>query len=197
MAAPIYGRLAFFGSAGKTPMPIKFLLLGGGFWVFLQGGCGSANFIFMGVGFFLRAQDRESGSSRKVLTRALAQVLANLLVLATAKTVAWKAIINSPSWEWLVDCEHVVTYGKVLSAPKSRHRRPLAIFTADEGIARNSAARTIFTGNAKLPTTTAQEQNQALGRQVYGRYPNPEKHRKIISTIAFAGLAKFWALRWW
>ena len=35
-------------------MPIKFLLLGGGFWVFLGGGGGggSANFIFMGVGIF-------------------------------------------------------------------------------------------------------------------------------------------------
>ena len=33
-------------------MPIKFLLLGGGFWVFLEGGGGSANFIFMGVGIF-------------------------------------------------------------------------------------------------------------------------------------------------
>ena len=33
-------------------MPIKFLPLGGGFWVFLEGGGGSANFIFMGVGIF-------------------------------------------------------------------------------------------------------------------------------------------------
>ena len=33
-------------------MPIKFLLLGGGFWVFLEGGGGSATFIFMGVGIF-------------------------------------------------------------------------------------------------------------------------------------------------
>ena len=34
-------------------MPIKFLLLGGGFWVFLEGGGGgNANFIFMGVGIF-------------------------------------------------------------------------------------------------------------------------------------------------
>ena len=33
-------------------MPIKFLLLGGGFWVFLEGGGGSANFILMGVGIF-------------------------------------------------------------------------------------------------------------------------------------------------
>ena len=32
-------------------MPIKFLLLGGGGWVFKRGG-GSANFIFMGVGIF-------------------------------------------------------------------------------------------------------------------------------------------------
>ena len=33
-------------------MPIKFLLLGGGFWVFLEGGGESANFISMGVGIF-------------------------------------------------------------------------------------------------------------------------------------------------
>ena len=33
-------------------MPIKFLLLWGGFWDFLEGGGGSANFIFMGVGIF-------------------------------------------------------------------------------------------------------------------------------------------------
>ena len=34
-------------------MPIKFLLLGGGgFWSLLEGGGGSANFIFMGVGIF-------------------------------------------------------------------------------------------------------------------------------------------------
>ena len=26
---------------------------------------------------------------------------------------------------------------------------------------------------------------------------NPGKHRKIISTIAFAGSAKIWAARWW
>ena len=51
--------------------------------------------------------------------------------------------------------------------------------------------------NAKLSTTTAREQNRALGAQVYGRYPNPGKHRKSISTIAFAGSAKIWAPRWW
>ena len=35
----------------ENPMPIKFLLLGGGCWVFLGRGVGgSANFIFMGVG---------------------------------------------------------------------------------------------------------------------------------------------------
>ena len=50
---------------------------------------------------------------------------------------------------------------------------------------------------AELSTTTAREQNRALGRQVYGRYPKPAKHRKIISTIAFAGSAKIWAPRWW
>ena len=46
---------------------------------------------------------------------------------------------------------------------------------------------------AKLSTTTAREQNRALGPPVYGRYPNPGKHRKIISTIAFARLAKIWS----
>ena len=53
MAAPIYVRLAFFRSfCWKTPMPIKFFLLGG-FWGFLEGGGGgSANFIFMDVGIF-------------------------------------------------------------------------------------------------------------------------------------------------
>ena len=45
-------------------------------------------------------------------------------------------------------------------------------------------------GSAKLSTTTAQEQNQTLGPQVYGRNPDPGKHRKIISTIAFRGKRK-------
>ena len=53
------------------------------------------------------------------------------------------------------------------------------------------------TGNTELSTTTTREQNRALGRQVYGRYPNPGKDRKTISTIAFAGSAKIWAARWW
>ena len=44
-------------------------------------------------------------------------------------------------------------------------------------------------GGQKLSITAAQEQNRALGPQVYGRYPNLGKHRKIISTIAFARLA--------
>ena len=35
-----------------------------------------------------------------------------------------------------------------------------------------------------------------LGRQVYGRYPNPGKQRKSLSTIAFAGSAKIWVPRW-
>ena len=48
-------------------------------------------------------------------------------------------------------------------------------------------------GSAKLSTTTAREQNRALGPQVYGRYPNPGKHRKIISTIAFARLVRIWS----
>ena len=46
------------------------------------------------------------------------------------------------------------------------------------------------TGSSKLPTTTAREQNRALGPQVHARYPHPEEYRKIISTIAFVGSAK-------
>ena len=49
------------------------------------------------------------------------------------------------------------------------------------------------TGNAKLSTTTAREQNRALGRQVYGRYPNPGTHTGksyLVDTIAFVGSAK-------
>ena len=53
------------------------------------------------------------------------------------------------------------------------------------------------TGNAKLSTTTAREQNRALGPQIYGRYPNAGKHRKSISTIALAGSAKIWVPQWW
>ena len=55
MAAPIlWGAWHFLVlSAGKPPMPIKFLLLGGGGWGFLEGAGGSANFTFMGVGIFL------------------------------------------------------------------------------------------------------------------------------------------------
>ena len=52
MAAPILwapGILWFF--LLKNPHAHK-ILLGGGFWVFLQGGGGSANFIFMGAGIF-------------------------------------------------------------------------------------------------------------------------------------------------
>ena len=53
MDAPIlWAFWYFFGSfCWKTPMPIKFLLLGGS-WGFLEGGGGSANFIFMGAGNF-------------------------------------------------------------------------------------------------------------------------------------------------
>ena len=53
-----------------------------------------------------------------------------------------------------------------------------------------------FAGRAKL-STSAGEQNRALGSQVYGRYPNPAKPRKHISTIAFAGSARISAPRWW
>ena len=55
----------------------------------------------------------------------------------------------------------------------------------------------IGAGDAKLSTTTAREQDRALGPQVYCRYPNLGKHRKSVSTIAFAGSAKIWAPRWW
>ena len=51
MAAPILwapGFFWFFLQEG-SPMPIKFLVLGG-VGVFLEGGGGSANFTFMGVG---------------------------------------------------------------------------------------------------------------------------------------------------
>ena len=42
-------------------MPIKFLLLGGGFWGFLEGGGGgSANFIFMGAGIFPKREGVDS-----------------------------------------------------------------------------------------------------------------------------------------
>ena len=39
-------------SAGKTPMPIKFLLLGGGCWGFLEGGAWKCQFYFYGRGDF-------------------------------------------------------------------------------------------------------------------------------------------------
>ena len=53
MAAPILwtpGKGVL--SAGKKPMSIKFLLLGGGYFGFFLGG-GSADFIFMGARIFL------------------------------------------------------------------------------------------------------------------------------------------------
>ena len=53
------GRANFMGawdflvlSAGKPPMPIKFLLVGGGGSGLFRRGGGSANFIFMGAGIF-------------------------------------------------------------------------------------------------------------------------------------------------
>ena len=62
-------------------------------------------------------------------------------------------------------------------------------------VAARIASKSVETeaGSAKLSTTTARAQSRALGPQVYGRYPNPGKHRKIISTIAFARLAKIWS----
>ena len=50
MAAPLYGRLAFFGSfCSKTPVPIKFLVLGegGGRGFFWKGGGVGAPILFL------------------------------------------------------------------------------------------------------------------------------------------------------
>ena len=73
MAAPILWAPGIFGSfCWKTPMPIKFLLLGGGgFWVFLEGGGGSANFIFMGVGIFPKISEiwRRGGIGKGVFAQ--------------------------------------------------------------------------------------------------------------------------------
>ena len=55
---------------------------------------------------------------------------------------------------------------------------------------KNAQKKKQGTGSGELSTTTAREQNRALGHQLYGRYPYPGKHRKIISTIAFARSAK-------
>ena len=53
--ANFYGRLGIFGSfCRKTPCPQNSSFQGGGFWAFLEGGGGSANLIFMGVGIFPR-----------------------------------------------------------------------------------------------------------------------------------------------
>ena len=57
----------------------------------------------------------------------------------------------------------------------------------------SGASRASLYGSAKRSTTTTREQNRALGPQVYSRSPNPGKHRKIMSTIAFARLAKIWS----
>ena len=57
MAAPILWAPCIFGvlSAGKTSMPIKFLLLGGGgFWVFLGGGVEVPILFSWAWGFFRR-----------------------------------------------------------------------------------------------------------------------------------------------
>ena len=62
---------------------------------------------------------------------------------------------------------------------------------------RFSPLSNILSENTNLPTTTAREQNRALGPHVYGRYPNPTKRRRIISTIAFPGSAKISAPQWW
>ena len=50
-------------------MPIKFLLLGGGrrSWGFLEGGGGSANFIFMGMGIFPSYRPRKIGNGSGML----------------------------------------------------------------------------------------------------------------------------------
>ena len=53
-----------------------------------------------------------------------------------------------------------------------------------------------ITGRGKLSTTTAREQNRALGPQAYGRYPNPGKHRKIIVLHSLREIGQN-VPRWW
>ena len=62
MAAPILWAPGIFGFflQEKTPMPIKFLLLGGGFWAFLEGGV-ECQFYFYGRGDFSEFGSREWG----------------------------------------------------------------------------------------------------------------------------------------
>ena len=51
--ANFMGAWHFLGSfCWKTPMPIKFLLLGGGFWVFLEGGVEVPIIFLWAWGFF-------------------------------------------------------------------------------------------------------------------------------------------------
>ena len=52
-------------SAGKPPLPIKFRLLGGGFWVFLEGGGWKCQFYFYGRGDFSDKKLNVSGASLK------------------------------------------------------------------------------------------------------------------------------------
>ena len=66
-------------------MPIKFLLLGGGFLVFPEGGGGgSANFIFMGVGIFrLEGPTRKPRHATAFLALALRQASGSRIPLYT------------------------------------------------------------------------------------------------------------------
>ena len=50
-------------SATRPPMPIKFLLLGGGFWTFLEGGGWKCRFCFYGRGDFLSLNRKFWGDS--------------------------------------------------------------------------------------------------------------------------------------
>ena len=62
-------------------MPIKLLLLGGG-WGFLERGVGSANFIFMGVGIFPSSTARSATRRSLNLAGGLDVCLRPLLRLA-------------------------------------------------------------------------------------------------------------------
>ena len=90
-----------------------------------------------------------------------------------------------------------VTYETWRPQPRSRNAMPSCSEKDISGFQHVETWRIRYAGNAKLSTTTAREQNRALGPQVYSRYPNPGKHRASISTIAFAGSAKIWAPRGW
>ena len=64
------GRANFMGARDlKTPLPIKFLLLGGGgFWAFLEGGGWKCQFYFYGRSFFLNIRPTGSNLTAFILT---------------------------------------------------------------------------------------------------------------------------------